>query len=117
MQATALEAIPAGLRILDPMRMGPHMLMPGDADAVRGARLRGRSLRRVWTFARPYRRTIAVFLGSIIVAALVELVPPLAFRRIIDDAIPDGDRAGISVLAAAVVAAALADAALAVVQR
>ncbi|MFM8267115.1 MAG: ABC transporter ATP-binding protein [Ilumatobacteraceae bacterium] len=99
------------------MRMGPHMLMPGDAAAVRGARLRGRSLRRVWTFARPYRRTIAVFLGSIIVAALVELVPPLAFRRIIDDAIPDGDRAGISVLAAAVVAAALADAALAVVQR
>ena len=100
-----------------PMRMGPHMMMPGDAAAVKGKRLERRALRRAWQFARPYRRTIAVFLTSIVVAALIELVPPFAFRRILDDAIPAGDRSAITVLAALTVGAALGDAALAIVQR
>jgi ATP-binding cassette subfamily B protein len=50
-------------------------------------------------------------------AALVALVPPLAFRAILDDAIPDANRSRITVLASVVVFAALADALLAVVQR
>ena len=99
------------------MRMGPHMMMPGDAAAVKGKRLQRRSLVRAWRFARPYRRTILLFLSAIVVAALVELVPPFAFRTILDDAIPDGDRSAITALAALVVGAALADAALAIVQR
>lgn len=93
------------------------MMMPGDAAAVRGRRLERRSLVRAWRFARPYRRTIVLFLSAIVVAALVELVPPFAFRTILDDAIPDGDRGAITVLAALVVGAALTDAALAIVQR
>ncbi|HAP74465.1 MAG TPA: ABC transporter, partial [Acidimicrobiaceae bacterium] len=92
-------------------------MMPGDADAVKGKRLQRRSLGRAWRFARPYRRTIVVFLTAIVVAAAVELVPPFAFRRILDDAIPSGDRTEITWLAALVVAAALTDAALAIVQR
>jgi ATP-binding cassette, subfamily B, bacterial len=99
------------------VRMGPHSLIPGDASAVRGARLRRDTLRRAWEFARPYRRQIAGFLTSILVAALVALVPPLAFRAILDDAIPSADRSRITVLATIVVVAALADALLAVVQR
>ena len=101
----------------DRMRMGPHMMLPGDADAVKGARLRGGSLRRAWQFARPYRRSIALFLSAIVVAALVALVPPFAFQRIIDDAIPESDRGLINLLAALIVAAAVADAGLAIVQR
>ncbi len=93
------------------------MMMPGDAEAVKGRKLQGRSLRRAWRFARPYRRTIIVFLSAIVLAAAVELVAPFAFRRIIDDAIPAGDRGAISWLAAIVVVAALADAGLAIVQR
>ncbi|MDO8364212.1 MAG: ABC transporter ATP-binding protein, partial [Actinomycetota bacterium] len=99
------------------MRMGPHMMMPGDAAAVKGKRLQRRSLGRAWQFARPYRRTIALFLGVIVLAALVELVPPFAFRTILDDAIPDKDRGFITTLAIVVVAAALVDAGLAIVQR
>lgn len=99
------------------MRMGPHSLMPGDAEAVKGARLGRGSLKRVWAFARPYRWPIMGFLASIILAALVALVPPLAFRAILDDAIPDGDRRAIAVLASLVVAAAIGDAAFAISQR
>ncbi|HUC32811.1 MAG TPA: ABC transporter ATP-binding protein, partial [Ilumatobacteraceae bacterium] len=99
------------------MRMGPHMMMPGDADAVKGHRIEGSALRRAWRFAEPYRRTIYLFLGTIVITALVELIPPFAFRRILDHAIPNGDRAAINILAAIVVAAAIADAGLAIVQR
>ena len=93
------------------------MMMPGDAKAVQGVKLQRRSLRRAWQFAHPYRRRIALFLGSIVAAALIELVPPFAFRRIIDVAIPAGDRGGITMLAGLVVATALVDAGLAIVQR
>ena len=99
------------------MRMGPHMMMPGDAKAVQGVKLQRRSLRRAWQFAHPYRRRIAVFLASILAAALIELVPPFAFRRILDVAIPAGDRGAITLLAGFVVLAALVDAGLAIVQR
>ncbi|MCB0983062.1 MAG: ABC transporter ATP-binding protein [Ilumatobacter sp.] len=92
-------------------------MMRNDAEAVKGKRLEGRSLRRAWHFARPYRRTIVVFLLAIVGAAAVELVPPFAFRQIIDVAIPAGDRSEITFLAGVVVAAALADAGLAIVQR
>ena len=50
-------------------------------------------------------------------SALVGLVPPLIFRRIIDVAIPSGDRRQIWVLGGLTVVVALADAALAIVQR
>ena len=80
-------------------------------------RLQRGTLRRAWRFAHPYRRPLTGFLSSILVAALVALVPPLAFRSILDSAIPEGDRGLITVLAAVVVVAAVADALLAVVQR
>jgi len=93
------------------------MMMPGDADAVKGVKLERNSLRRAWTFAQPYRRTIYLFLFTIVVAALIELVPPFAFRRILDHAIPEKDRAAITVMASVVVVSALVDAGLAIVQR
>jgi ATP-binding cassette subfamily B protein len=93
------------------------MMMPGDAEAVKGVKLRGGSLRRAWQFARPYKGMITIFLVTIVVSALVELVPPFAFRRILDNAIPAADKGAITVLASIVVGAALADAGLAIVQR
>ena len=37
--------------------------MPGDASAVEGVSLSRPTLRRIWTFARPYRRLLAVYLA------------------------------------------------------
>jgi len=97
--------------------MGPHMLLPGDADAVKGARLRRDSLRRVMGFARPYRARIICFVVSILVAALVGLAPPFLFRAILDDAIPRGDKGMITTLAIVLIVAAVADAGFAILQR
>ena len=93
------------------------MMLPGDSDAVKGAKLQRSALRRAWVFARPYKAIIIVFLLSIVVAAVIGLVAPFAFRSIIDTAIPDKNRRYITVLAGLVVAASIADAALAIVQR
>ncbi len=95
--------------------------MPGDSDSVKDVRLAEGTFRRVWKFARPYRTTIIVFLAAIVASALLALVPPFVIRAIIDDAIPDaivdGNRSPIAILAAVAVAAALADAGLAILQR
>lgn len=99
------------------MRMAPHTMMPGDKDAVRDASLARGTLRRVGTFAKPYRGTIIIFLVSILSAALLALVPPFVVREILDVAIPASDRGQIILLAAIAVAAALADAGLAILQR
>ena len=99
------------------MRMGPHMMMPGDASVVKGRRFDRSTLRRVWDFARPYRVSIAGFLLSILLAAAVALVAPFTFRAIIDDAIPAGDRGRIWFLASLAVGAAVFDAAMAITQR
>ncbi|MGA1361971.1 MAG: ABC transporter ATP-binding protein [Ilumatobacteraceae bacterium] len=97
--------------------MGPHSLIPGDAHAVKGAKVRRETLRRAGTFARPYRWRITGFLLAIFASALLGLVPPLLFRSILDDAIPAADRTAITVLAFILVLAALGDAVFAVVQR
>ena len=76
-----------------------------DAEAVKGVRLSRATVRRVMGFARPFRRTITVFLVAVFVSAVLGLAPPLLFRAILDTAIPRGDRGLITVLAAFVVAA------------
>jgi ATP-binding cassette subfamily B protein len=93
------------------------MLLPGDNDAVKNARLQRSAVRRAWGFARPYRKIIIVFLTTILITAILELIAPFAFRSILDSAIPRKDRPQITWLTALVVAAALADAGLAIVQR
>ena len=99
------------------MRMGPSHLRPRDPRAVEGAKVTRVTLRRIWSFARPYRATIAVFLVAIVASALLALVAPFAIRAMLDTAIPQGDRTMITWLAAAAVIAALGDAALQIVQR
>lgn len=99
------------------MGMNMHMLMMGDKTAVKGAKVQKTSLRRVGAFAKPYKRPIIGFLGSIVVSALIALVPPLMFRLIVDKAIPDGDKRRIVILTGVLVTAALVDALLQIVQR
>ena len=67
-------------------------MMPRDTDAVKGTKIGRANARRVWSFARPYRGTIGLFLSFILIAALLGVVPPLVVRQIIDHAIPDQDR-------------------------
>ncbi|MDQ3385141.1 MAG: ABC transporter ATP-binding protein/permease [Actinomycetota bacterium] len=90
-------------------RAGREGDLPGGVDRA--------LLRRVWAFARPYRGRLVVFLVTITAGALVTLAPPLLFRRIIDDAIPSGDRRLVALLGLATVLVALASTGLDLVQR
>ena len=74
-------------------------------------------VRRVWGFARPYRRRLVLFLVTITAGALLALAPPLLFKQIIDDAIPAGNRGLVTGLALVALLLALVNTALDVAQR
>jgi ATP-binding cassette subfamily B protein len=98
--------------------MGPHAVLPrGDPDDVAGVGLDRSVVRRVWAFAGRYRWMLAGFLVTIAAGAVVAVVPPLLFRRLIDDAIPARDYGLVNVLAGLAILVAFADAGLALVQR
>jgi ATP-binding cassette subfamily B protein len=99
------------------MRMSPYNMLGSDPAGIAGATVGRHVVRRVWAFARPYRILIAGFLTTIVLAAVVDLLPPLLFRSIIDTAIPEKDRALLNLLAGLVVAAAVAEALLSLFER
>ncbi len=74
-------------------------------------------VRRVWGFARPYRRRLVLFLVTITAGALLALAPPLLFKQIIDEAIPAEDRGLVTTLALLALLLALVNTALDVAQR
>ena len=92
-----------------------HSAMRG-RDHLKGKAIDRRIVRRVWTFARPYRRMIVAFLTTIVAASLIGILPPLVFRRLIN-VIPKHDFGAINVLAGIAIGLALLDAGLSVVQR
>ena len=97
--------------------MGPHHLIPGDKSAIAGTKVNRTSMRRVVVFARPYSNSIVGFLISILVSAVIALIPPLLFRTIVDTAIPAGDKRRIVILTIILVVVAMGDAILSIVQR
>ena len=99
------------------MRMSPHSLRPSDASAVKGVKINRNALRRAWSFAGPYRGMIVLFLVAIVVSAILGILPPLLFRQILDNAIPQKNRGEITLLASLLVVAAMGDACLSIVQR
>lgn len=99
------------------MRQAPHMMMGSDPRDLAGARVGRGLVRRVWTFARPYRAQTFWFLGIIVAEALIGLAPPLLIRSIVDDAIPQ-DRSGLlTLLAGIMVGAAFVGAGLSLIER
>ncbi|MEO6120774.1 MAG: ABC transporter ATP-binding protein [Acidimicrobiales bacterium] len=75
---------------------------PVDRDARISAKLVG----RVWGFARPYRRKLAVLCIVIVISAVLAAIPPLLFKAVVDDAIPDRNFGLLNVLAVAIIVVA-----------
>jgi ATP-binding cassette subfamily B protein len=100
-----------------PVRMWAGHLVGANPDDLEGARIDRRTFRRVWAVARPYRGLVAVFLAIIVVAAGVELIPPLLIRQVVDVAIPESRGGLITTLALMMVAVAFVIAALSFVER
>lgn len=99
------------------MRMSPHAAIGHNPDDVKGQQVTKGTVLRVVALARPYRAMLIGFIAAILLTALLALVPPLLFRRIIDDAIANGDRGQLNLLAGLILAAAFAEAGLAMIER
>ena len=65
--------------------------MGRDSSVVDESVPRG-TTRRVLSYARPYRGTIAVFLVIVTLAALTSVAAPLALKTVVDDGVIPGDR-------------------------
>ena len=91
--------------------------MGHDPAGVQGHRFNRSLASRSWVFARPYRAKIIGFVIVIVAAALLQLVPPILFGRIIDEGVGNRDRGLVTTLSIIVVVAAIADAALSLVER
>jgi ATP-binding cassette subfamily B protein len=97
--------------------MTPHTMLGSDPDAVKGAAIRRATVKRVWQFARPYRRMLIGFLIIIVLEAVVGLAPPLLIKAIFDHGIAQHDEGLVTLLALLMVAAALGDAVLSMFDR
>lgn len=98
---------------------GFHVMysMSADTSDLAGRRIGRETRRRVWGFARPYRRLIAAFMAAVVTATFLGLLPPLLIRQVFDVAIADGNGRYLNVLFAVIVAAALGEALLTLLER
>jgi ATP-binding cassette subfamily B protein len=60
-------------------------------------------LQRVSTYARPYWGRAALMIGLIIVTSLINLIPPLLYRDLLDNALPNRDVTRLNWLALGVI--------------
>ena len=97
--------------------MHAHGAIGHDPTRIQGETVSRSVLRGAWEFARPYRNALIGFLLAIVVGALLALIPPLLFRRIIDVTLPSEDRSELLLLAVLVVVAALGEAAVSLFER
>lgn len=97
--------------------MAMHSIWPRDRDSVKDAKIERAAALRVWKFAQPYRWMVAGFLLATIGQAVLGLVPPILFGRILDDVIPNEDRSLLTLYAILIVGSAIVSAVLSLVER
>jgi len=74
------------------------------ADESKGrAKVDRELMRRILLYARPYWAHLTIVLISIILVSLIELIPPLIFRRLIDVVYPAKDFNQLTILAIAMI--------------
>ena len=87
-----------------------------DSEVTR-QRLKPGTVRRIMSYARPYRRQLALFLGMNALAAVFTVAVPLLMKTIIDQGILARDTGVVIAVASVVAGLALASAALSVAMR
>jgi ATP-binding cassette subfamily B protein len=99
------------------VRVWTHSLIGANPSDVEGARVDRRTVQRVWQVARPYRRMMLGFFTVILIAAGIDLLPPLLIRQVVDVAIPQSNGGLVTVLALMMVTAALVTGFLSLIER
>lgn len=74
-------------------------------------------LARVFAYGRPHWFSILVVLVTIAVVSLIELLPPLLYRDLIDNVLPNGDYQRLNLLALGMIGIPLISAGISIIQR
>lgn len=74
-------------------------------------------VKRILTYARPYKVIIGFFLFTLVIASVMSVAQPLLFRRIVDQGITPGNAAIVTWTAILIALLAIGDSALGLVSR
>ena len=74
-------------------------------------------VRRILSYARPFKRIIIAYLITLVAASLLSVAQPLMIPRLVDDGILKGDARVVTVMALVIAVLALLDAGLGLVSR
>jgi ATP-binding cassette, subfamily B, multidrug efflux pump len=69
-------------------------------EEVLGKAYDGRLMRRLLTYLRPYKREVVVAVLSLLAHSVLQLAPPFLTKLVIDTYIPEGNIAGLGLVAA-----------------
>jgi ATP-binding cassette subfamily B protein len=93
-----------------------HRSMTAD-PSVKQQRLKAGTVKRIFTFAKPYRLSIWIFLITVVIDAALIVATPLLLRQLIDEGVIPKDGALVTRLAIYVGLLAVADAAMSMLGR
>jgi ATP-binding cassette subfamily B protein len=85
--------------------------------SLKTQKLKAGTLKRIFTYAKPYKKFIAFFLFTVVIDAILIVTTPLLLRRLIDHGVIPKDGALVTQLALIVGALAIADAVFNIVGR
>ena len=86
-------------------------------QSVKDQKLKPGTVRRIASYALPYKNNLLLFLITVIIDALLVVTTPLLLKRLIDDGVIPGDSGLVTRLALLVGAIAIADALISMVGR
>ena len=86
-------------------------------QSVKNAKLRPGTLKRIFTYAIPYKSTFVLFLFCLVADAVLTVATPLLLRELIDQGVIPKDRAVVTTMAIAVAVLAILTAVINIVVR
>ena len=86
-----------------------HRSMTAD-PSVKSQKLKAGTVKRIFSFAKPYQTSIIIFLITVVIDAVLVIATPLLLRQLIDKGVIPKDGALVTKLALLVGLLAIADA-------
>ena len=86
-------------------------------QSVKHQRLKAGTLKRIFRFAMPYRKYLFIFIGTVIVDAILVMATPLLLKALVDDGVVPGRSDVVTKFAVIVALLAIADAAFSMLGR
>ena len=74
-------------------------------------------LRRIFSYARPHATSVAIVLVTIVIISLLELIPPLLYRDLIDNVLPNRNVTRLNWLALGMIGIPLLSGLITIIQR